>query len=456
MKTVDRFTQTNYFALIFILVSSMKLFSLPLVSGDVYVWLASGLKMLQTLGLDKLDTFSVHPNVVISYPSHLSSILYAWAFKLGGPSLLFIFCRIIGVLFLCVVYKKYLKHAPKNIWNLLIAILSCVGAFYMLDRPAFIVSFLIIATLDHLLSKQSKKYDYLIYYVLVVAWTNLHPSSLVLLPFLLVQFIFTRDLKKIKYAAMTLLGVLTNPIHYKIFSYALMTMEISKKRFVGEWRSVFQFHDYYFLCLFLVLLSTLLIQIYKKKKMNQYCSSGLILFAAMALINARHVALFSLTVLPTLHYLNLWKDGENIITNVFHQKIILGSLVLLSAFLIGKNYYQNAFMDKDVQLDIVHYLDNKENLRIFNDGDGGVLSVYLSHNHSKIFFDTRNIIFNDEIYEDYFKMKTAVDMDVVEDKYQLNAAVINTTSDKLIEHYETSPNWLLAFKGNESLVFMRR
>ena len=206
---------------------------------------------------------------------------------------------------------------------------------------------------------------------------------------------------------MTLLGVLTNPIHYKIFSYALMTMEISKKRFVGEWRSVFQFHDYYFLCLFLVLLSTLLIQIYKKKKMNQYCSSGLILFAAMALINARHVALFSLTVLPTLHYLNLWKDGENIITNVFHQKIILGSLVLLSAFLIGKNYYQNAFMDKDVQLDIVHYLDNKENLRIFNDGDGGVLSVYLSHNHSKIFFDTRNIIFNDEIYEDYFKMKTA-------------------------------------------------
>ena len=111
------------------IVSSLKLFYAPLVSEDLFIWVAAGLKMIDLGQFISHDYFTIHHGLTFVYPAQLSNLLYGMIFKIGGSTLLFVVLRLIGIFFLFYIYQKHLKQVEKYMeftlghfiyfWNLL-------------------------------------------------------------------------------------------------------------------------------------------------------------------------------------------------------------------------------------------------------------------------------------------------------------------------------------------------
>jgi hypothetical protein len=453
---VDRFSPKIYLITLFIILSALKLFYSPLITGDLFIWVASGLKTLELKSFDLVDSFSIHQNLFINYPSTLSNILYGFVFKIGGTLGLFIFTRLIGIFFILYLAKNYLKSIPENFYNLLLAVGSVVGAFYMLDRPAYLAFVLVAAFIDHILSHE-KKVNLFYVFGLSSFWCNIHPSVLIILPFLFYRILIFKNLKSLLIFISALLGIICNPIGLKIFKYGYDTMTISSKRFEGEWSSFLDFHDPSYAVLFLILTLFLLIQLIRLNKWKEYLKSGLIVFWVFCLMSARHFILFSVIFIPTISYFNLWIKQNNIqIKARLHLGITFLCIIIL-VLSFKYNVDHNQLEDKDSVSDIVMFLQNKKDLRIFNECDGGYISTFLSKNNDKIFLDNRNIIFSDEIYQDYvtIKMANPKNLEPLIKKYSLNAFIVSNENKMLMYAMKNQKDWNLVFSGKNAMVFLK-
>ena len=453
-STLEKITQKIYFEYLFISISILKLLYTPLVTADVFIWIASGLKIFDKPTLLFHENYSIHSNLEFLYPAHFSNLLYAIVFNLGGPLLVFFFLRFVGILFVFYIYQKYMSRVAHHSFNLIMGIFFVVGSFYMLDRPAYLAFIPASLFIEELFQKRSKVNNFLYFYFILLIWTNIHSSSLVALILLGVRIIFSLNVKNLIRLMGAFLGVLSTPIGYKIFPYAMQTMEKSSIRFVGEWDGIFGYKDGYCTLLYLVFILVLIFQLIKKNQLLNYIKSGLFIFPLLCLSSARHIILFSISLFATYHHFDLWINKKNITNSFFKNGIVMLSILFLSLFLVIDNYNKNNFFDQELALDLVEHLKDKINLRVFNDSDGGVISAHLAKNNIKIFFDNRNIVFTDEIYSDFYKMKHSQSVDLIISKYNLNAIIVSNKNLLLLKEMSKKEKWKKEFVGVSLTLFL--
>ena len=466
-QLVKNMTKKNYYAALFVIISSLKLFYTPLITSDVFIWTAAGLKSIANRQLDLVDSYSIHHGLEILYPSHLSNILYGVLFLISGHWAIFIFSRVLGLLFLIFLQKKYFSLAPLNVANLVFVIFVGVGCFFMLDRPAYLIYLLATFVFGISITKgiensfdQNLFKNSLVFYLLVALWTNLHPSALILLPILAIQFLAFQKKQTFCYGIASLLGILSTPIGLKIWNYAILTMSMSSKRKFFEWLPIYQYPSRYYQILFFLLLAAFLWRVTVTKSWIKFLKTGLFIFIPLSFFNSRHVVFFFLTLIPLSSYLNLWIPAQNSSReeeSQFKRKwiTVLIFATLNIALLIG-NYSQTHLFDEDANVEVAEFLKSKKDLRVFNDIEPGYLEIVLAPNNIKIFFDARNIIFPDQVFHDYVEIIRGNNVERILDNYSVDTIIVRKKNVNLLASIQKTLKWLEVFQNKDVIIFQRR
>jgi hypothetical protein len=461
MRAVEEFTRKHYWYALFVLIASLKLLYAPLASEDLFIWVASGLKMIDIGQFISQDYFTVHHNLVFSYPAQLSNLFYGLIFRLGGSSLLFVWLRMLGVFFVIFIYKKYLNQIEKNIWNLLLAISFIFGVFYMIDRPQYLAFFPAVMTFCFLDKKLENIKDKFFFFALVIFWSNVHSSVLILLPILITRFFVEWSLKRYSDLKQSLIkiilflvGICMTPIGLNIFTYFYSTFVLSSGRFTGEWRGLLFYHDKMFVGLMLILIFYLFFKLRKNGKFKNYLLTGYFILPIMTLVSVRHAVFFCLINFIVFSKFELWISGKNILKSSF-STILLSLMLAISLFLLFLNWKENQFLDEHYDRAMIHYLKTEKNLRIYHDVDGGLLSVFLYQNNNKYFIDARNIIFSDEMYRDYAALKSGREILEMIRKYDFDTFIIRKQNDLIIKTLNEM-GWVKKFEGDKTVLFKKR
>jgi hypothetical protein len=77
MRAVEEFTRKNYWLALLVMISSLKLIYAPLVTEDLFIWVAAGLKMIDLGQFISQDYFTIHHGLTFVYPSQLSNLFMA-------------------------------------------------------------------------------------------------------------------------------------------------------------------------------------------------------------------------------------------------------------------------------------------------------------------------------------------------------------------------------------------
>lgn len=451
---IDYFTRKNFLAILLILIGSLKLFYSPVNPSDLYIWSAVGQKMIELKSFLYQDYFSVHDNLEFLYPSQVSSFFYGIIYKSFGDLGLFIFSRAMSFFFLLFLASRYLKNLNANFINLFLPLSSVIGCFYMLDRPAGLIFPLALLTFEMMFNENDlDKIDLLKLFFLVLIWVNLHPSALILLivPIIRVAIDLSRLRAELKKVLIVLWGILINPIGVKIFSYAFVTSVVSKNRELIEWQSILTFEDKSCLVIFAFSLFLLINALIKSKELKKYFYSGYWIFVGLPLISVRHLIFYSLSQILLFYqfkffdYQNVWYENKKV--NIS----IITALILLNLFLITSNFSENNMFDENAEVTILNYLKNKNKMRVFSEMDNGYLANAMVNTNNKIFFDSRNIIYSNQAYEDFIKMKSGQMIEEKIERYHFNLIVCKI--DKSLCRKLENSKWKEVFKGRFYKVF---
>jgi len=461
MRAVERFTRTHYWAALFVIVSSLKLFYAPLVSEDLFIWVAAGLKMIDLGQFISHDYFTIHHGLTFVYPAQLSNLLYGMIFKIGGSTLLFVVLRLIGIFFLFYIYQKHLKQVEKNIWNLLWVISFIFGIFYMIDRPQYLAFFPAMMAFSFLDESQFDLKAKIYFLAIIIFWSNLHSSVLILIPVLgcrAVAETLIYDLRKLKITISKLLllivGICVTPIRLDIFKYLFSTFMLSSKRFNGEWRGLLAYQDKFLVIIILLIMFYLLAMLLKTKQLKEYLLSGYFILPVMTFISVRHAVFFCLVNFIIFNQYRLWITGKNILENT-KSTFVLGVLFSLSIYLLIVNWKENHFLDENYDATLIGLMRSENNLHVYHEIDGGLLSAFLFQNNNKYFIDARNIIFTDEMYRDYSLLKQNLEISKLINKYGFDTFIVKKENTKMIQVL-LDLGWQKKFEGDKTILFKKR
>lgn len=461
MRAVEEFTRKNYWLALLVMISSLKLIYAPLVTEDLFIWVAAGLKMIDLGQFISQDYFTIHHGLTFVYPSQLSNLLYGMIFKIGGSTLLFVVLRLIGIFFLFYIYQKYLKQVEKNIWNLILAISFIFGIFYMIDRPqylAFVPALMAFSLLDDSQFDLKAKIYFL---AIIIFWSNIHSSVLILIPVLGSRIILETlfyDLKKLKVTLskliLLIIGICVTPIRFDIFKYLFSTFMLSSKRFNGEWRGLLIYQDKFLVITILLIMFYLFAMLFKTKQLKAYILSGYFILPVMTFISVRHAVFFCLVNFIIFNQYRLWINGKNILEST-KSTLVLSLLFSLSIYLLMLNWKENHFLDEHYDASLISYMRNESNLQIYHEIDGGLLSALLFENNNKYFIDARNIIFTDEMYRDYSLLKQNLEIPRLIKKYGFDTFIVKKKNTKMIQVL-LELGWQKKFEGDKTILFLKR
>src|SRR5690606_27154568 len=165
------------------------------------------------------------------YPSWGISVIYALVDKLGGIEALYLFHRLIFLLFQILVFRR-IRRLRFSDWRFgAVAVLAICGATFFCDRPAMIpMVFVVIMTslIEKLLSAPKKYFSLLQVYLLIALWANIHGSVLFSLIYvaMFVFYDFANGSLRTRYGIYLLLslvvfiGTISTPFGALIYPYS--------------------------------------------------------------------------------------------------------------------------------------------------------------------------------------------------------------------------------------------
>ena len=445
----------NFLKIIFFGVALLKLVYTPVSSVDLHVWVAEGLKLLSNLSLMNQDVTSMH-NLTFLYPSHLSNFLYGLVYKNAGELGLLFFSRTITLLTIYTIFHLYIKKERFDFYFLLISIVSIIGGEFLLDRPASLCLPFSIISLHLAMRETLCRKGKGIFFFSTFIWTNLHPSSILLVPVLgyrLVCHLFKKEEYKLCFIllGLSLVAIDLNPLSIGIWKYSLNTIFTSTDRVIHEWTNILAFKYPYYSILYLNTLAVLFWRLSVGNRIKEFILSPYFPLVLIGIPNVRNIVFLFLFLIPIVREFELYEakddfSGMKLKTpDYFAAFGLLGALI----FLVIKNPV--------VQPNSMASIDKIETLlgeRVFSSYEDSGYIQAVSKLKSKTFIDTRNIIFNDHLIDEYFKMIQGNDETLsLFDKYEFDTIVIPKSRKNLFELLGLQSKWKTMFENSSYALF---
>lgn len=471
---------------LFFLLPLVYFFSLPILTGDLAVWIAHGRHFIHEGTILRQDIYSVLPTKELIYPFG-ASVIYAFIYHATGLVGVSVFHKVI-VLIISLIWFKVAFAGDKSTWSpqtLLIVFLSWFGAsIYCIDRPAlFAMLPLVLAYIILDKDDELSLNDFILLNVINIFWVNIHGSWILLLLMYswreLIPVICRRNDLKIKsiFGLLTfLLTSLANPFGFKVFPYILETTFVSRARGLDEWAPTSlsgayqsQVIAFYLLILFLIAFLAYSWK-FKPKQFFSIISSPFCLLVLMGIPAIRNTSLAFFVLIPFASRFKIIRMEQRYLRenklNYFFNTLIVGCVVgLMILFFptvkpLVKHWLpvskQNVY-DKSSPFLIAQYLNNTvDNDPVFNDWNYGSFLILVQKH--RIFFDTRNIIYDDGGFIEYQNVVEAnFAWAEILHKYKIKYLILNKElREKLIQILNKSSEWKKVMEDQNTVLFIRK
>lgn len=472
----------RFYEVLYFLVPQLILFGMPYVTGDLGFWAALGRDILAQGKIITQDSYSVLATKEMIYPSWGISVIYGLVDKLGGLEALYIFHRLLFLLFQVLVYRR-IKHLAFSNWrNGAMIISATIGAAFFCDRPAMVpMVFLVLLTpfLKRQIESSLNWRLLLAMYLIVTVWANTHGSALFALIYLgmfgFYELVHGRLLNKVPlFLALSLLfflATITTPFGWEIYPYSIETALISKQRMIAEWDSptlptketLFEVSAFYVLGI-----------IECVRRFKKFGIRGLahpiVLSFAFGITSIRNVIWFFWT------YLALIGDDEGLeretaaskkMSSVQKVFVIAMSLSILSlipplesvTFKFLQTYVKRSFMRYNIYTpyeaaEII--ASDSSRGAIFNEFELGGYLIYRLGDKNKIFMDGRNIIYFDDDFELYKKLILAQEgyLEIL-NSFNFEFVLVKNRTRGIGQELRGHSDWQVLYDDGDDVLFKR-
>ncbi len=433
----------NYYFYIAFLMASMKLCFSPLTTGDLYIWVAHGLEIIKHGSINFFDSSTLHSLGVISYPSNLSSVLYAVIFNLFGSLGLFVFFRVFLLCYLFFLLSKIKRWDNINLKGVIFVALALNGILFQLDRSSILIipiAHYLIEIVDRSWSHKLNWKKIFILFMLVALWTNLHPSSLILLPLISYKLIIDLFCKRSIVSGFTILilsimGILSTPLGFHIFQFSMETMVTSQMRGVSEWSSLFSFKYVEHSLLFISVILFFIYSVVKRGSFKVFSKSIFPVLMIAGLLSVRNIIWFFLFIPYLVNRYELFCDtNSNTGKPSSSARYVLFLLIFINISLLISNFSNNSAIDHMAPVSMIPELKKMDNRRILNSSDYGGFITLFTPSSSKIFIDNRNIIFKRSVYLDYLSFLEGEGVEMLLAKYSIDTIILQKPLTSQLDH----------------------
>jgi hypothetical protein len=441
--------------------------------GDLAIWIAHGKYLLQNGTILKHDIYSVLPTSDLIYPV-LVCWIYAFIEKFFGILGVSLFHKLLIIFVLWIWFKEL--EIKKYGWGkvkICIVMFSLFGcSFLFIERPALLAIIPFILAYKILTKESLSHLDLFYLIILQVFWVNLHgswPILLVVFSYRMIARFFIlkqRNLisELLKFFIIGFFSLL-NPFGYKIFSYIQTTASLSMIRNIDEWGAPsvigkFSSQGISFFGLALVVIYF----ISKKEFRLKILLDPILPLIGLGFFAVRNTV-WAFYVFPIFIYSNnLFLLDENSFLSAKNKLNMLIAFVLGAVLIIFLPVFRPYFKDflpknkqavfsKNGPTLIGNYLiSSKKEGNIFNQWElGSYLAWAQPH---KIFIDTRNIIYNQNSFNEYVEMMNGSNRyKELFLKYNIKFVVVSSrVSPLLISKLQMEKSWKLSLKDGENVL----
>lgn len=475
--------ELRYYEILFFLVPQCILFIMPFVTGDLGFWTALGHDILRESQVITHDRYSVLETTPMIYPSWGISVVYALIDKLGGLEALYLFHRLIFLVFQILIFQR-VKHLDFTSWRIgFPMLLAMVGATFLVDRPAMIpmVLFVLLSTqMERVFSSLKDYYALALAFLIVTVWANVHGSALFSIIYLAFFGLWQLSRNGFKQAftptlvllIIFFLATITTPFGIEIYPYSIQTAAISKQREITEWSSptlptretLFEVSIFYLLGVY--------------ECLRRYRSAGVkglvhpvVLSFFFGITSLRNIIWFFWT------YLVWAKDQAVQAHKTAHVKefslaqkglvVFLATTILLLTPPIEKFTYKaySAITGEGYRRYNVYtpyeaaevLAKENSNAAIFNEFELGGYLIYRLGTKNKIFMDGRNIIYSEKDFSVYRQVMLAQgDYHRVLDNYGFGYILLKQRDRGLAQALKNDENWFILFENSDDILFKRQ
>lgn len=433
-KTLERIT------LIAIIILCI-LFSNKAFQNDTFYTIKLGEQILKS-GIDYIDHFSWHSNLVYYYPHWLyDSIIYLIYSKANLVGI-YVSTIIIYIILVASIYKTNLAiNNNSSLITTITLLITIALAPYMVARAqslSYLVFILEVYCLEKLTNTSNKKYLFYLF-ILSTILANIHaavfPFFIILfLPYLVEHLcahlkILNQNLKKIDFQKITnfklfltslglcLLSGLLTPIKDMPYTYTLRIMMGNTQDYIREHAHITTSEYAPLLFMIIVAISIIIALIKSQEKLkvkDLFMLSGLLL---MSIISNRHFSF--LVAIGGIYLTRILETTLRKKTGIIKQALsmsLLPYICIIELIFIGsiKFYFniQTTFTPESIYpTEPIKYLKENidiDNMLLYNEYDFG---SYLMYNDLKVFIDSRCDLytkqFNDlkyDIFDDFINM----------------------------------------------------
>lgn len=448
-------SRSRFYFLLFLILPALFFMLQPIILEDLSVWVALGRDTLLQKHFIKTDTYTFTAGQDMVYP-WLSCFLYGVLYQIAGLKLVALIHKLIPSLWFYLWYRFIRRQLPERFqfWSMeliLIFFIGLVGStLIFIERPALLATALLLLGYSWIQENEDKPVSSVFFaqlMVLQIVWVNIHGSFL-LLPVMYFWSLSSQISKrpfsglgqKLLVGLALLVSCLLNPFGWKIIPYLIQTTQLSKARHLLEWAPPHQwthpFATVYFYGLSLALI-VYLIRHPRVQWKNVLCDPLIPLWISgfFMLRNTFILPLFlPIFLAPYLPLRPTSKEPAQKTYAVVLNLLILASLtaitIMLNPFLKPRvqRFLPEQFAplynpESEVPPEIVTALHEHQG-RLFNDWNYG--SDLALKQDNKDFIDIRNIIFSNEVVDDYYHIANPdAGSEKLLEKYKIDLALID-------------------------------
>lgn len=429
--------------------------------NDFYWHLKTGEYIIKNWKIPHTGIFSYY-----AVNNNLSWISHEWLFEL----IIFIFQTVFStygaiiyiitslVIFSFILWKLNRQNFIKYpFYTILWAIASMlILANKTLPRPHLISYILFALTIFVAFETKKNKNNKIILLtpIISILWSNIHGGSSNLSYIIYIIFLLdsirnkNKDLS-IKYFVTTVLSIsaiMINPHGIKMifYPYQNMTYKIMLSC-IDEWQSLNILSiDGIFYLLFMI---TIIYILFKNKKQANLLHIFLIsIFVLLAIKSTRfmpYLLIVATSIIPNYFQTSKFKVDN---TPIFISVTLI--FIILTTTIVIPNV-NNSF--KKISDDMINYLQEKENLVLYNSYN---LGGYLIYKDIPVFIDSRADIYIDCNFSDVCQIEKGYQPDLLE-KYNFNTLIIENKS-RAYSYLKNNNNYELYIQDDNNSLFIKK
>lgn len=457
--------------------------------GDTGYHIRAGDFILNNLSVPKSDIFSYITPMPWTAHEWLSEVIMALLHKTGGlTSVLILFAFIIAV-----STRIFFKNIRADGNNVLLSVVACIAfvalaKIHWLARPHIFSLLILIGWYQILDDFQYRHKNRLwILPLTMLLWVNLHGGFVIGLAILGIYLVgncvllYTdkeqweltgkeKSLSLGKILGASIIACIANPIGYQIF---LFPFKLVSNKYIMDNVIEFLSPNFHEIQPFkYLLLLSIIIFAYSKRKPNIIEITLTVLFTSMSLFSVRYIPLFGVIVIPILlRYIECDAlSGFKNIERFFRQRIENISSVddMASGFLwptlcifaliffAANGSIAHSFNPEKKPMAAIEFLKkNPVEGNMFNNDEFGDCIIYANHQKYKVFIDGRSDMYGTEQLKEYDRIyKFETGWEHVVEKYKITWIFFGT--DTVLSRYLIINNdWKLIYSDKVASIFVK-